>query len=244
MLTGNENPAKAVNLKQLAEYVRLTPGTVSAVLNNAPYSKSIPQSTRDRIFAAAEELNYKPNFFARSLRVKKGSRLISVLADELSDSHRATVIADIEQSLRQEEYFLVMGTHRQGAESLQRHCMALIQRGVEGFITINLDTLPSMMAPHVSISIQQGESLEGKPAAISSFYADRTDGKPEIAHSRVENVGRMAATKLLDRIALGENGSPQSAKLEERKNFMRYNGVSTDHRTVEHALTAKSSDRE
>ncbi|MCU1295949.1 MAG: transcriptional regulator, LacI family [Acidobacteriaceae bacterium] len=242
MLTGNENPTKAVNLKQLAEYVRLTPGTVSAVLNNAAYSKSIPQSTRDRIFAAAEELNYKPNFFARSLRVKKGSRLISVLTDDLGDTHRATVIADIEQSLRQEEYFLVMGTHRQGMDSLQHHCMALVQRGVEGFITINLDTLPSIMVPHVSISIQQGESLEGKAAAISSVCADRTDGRSEIAHSRVENVGRMAAAKLLDRIASGENGNPQGAKREERKTFIRYSGASADHQMAEHALTAKSSD--
>jgi hypothetical protein len=244
MLTGNENPTKAVNLKQLAEYVRLTPGTVSAVLNNASYSKSIPQSTRDRIFAAAEELNYKPNFFARSLRVRKGSRLISVLTDDISDTRRAGVIADIEQTLRREEYFLVMGTHRQGMESLQRHCMALVQRGVEGFITINLDTLPSMVVPHVSISIQQGESLEGKPAAISSFYADRTDGRPEIEHGCVEDLGRMATTKLLDRIAVGEKGDLQSAKREERKSFVRYSGVSSDHRTAEHALTAKSSDRD
>jgi DNA-binding LacI/PurR family transcriptional regulator len=223
--------------------VRLTPGTVSAVLNNASYSKSIPQSTRDRIFAAAEELNYKPNFFARSLRVKKGSRLISVLTDDISDTRRASVIADIEQTLRQEEYFLVMGTHRQGMESLQHHCRTLMQRGVEGFITINLKTLPSNTLPHVSISIQNGDSLEGKAEIMSSFCDDRRDGRAEIAHTRGESLGRMAATKLLDRIAFGENGNPQIAKREERKTFIPHGGVSADHR-IEHTLTARSSERE
>jgi DNA-binding LacI/PurR family transcriptional regulator len=56
------------NLKAVAEYVGLTSGTVSLVLNRAPQSNSIPQPTQDRIFAAARKLNYQPNPFARALR--------------------------------------------------------------------------------------------------------------------------------------------------------------------------------
>lgn len=56
------------NLKAVAEYVGLTSGTVSLVLNRAPQSSSIPQPTQDRIFAAARKLNYQPNPFARALR--------------------------------------------------------------------------------------------------------------------------------------------------------------------------------
>ena len=35
--------SSAVTLKAVAEHVGLTPGTVSAVLNNAPSSRSIPE---------------------------------------------------------------------------------------------------------------------------------------------------------------------------------------------------------
>ena len=54
---------KAVTLKAVAEYVGLATGTVSLVLNHQP--DSIPQQTKDRVFAAARKLNYQPNPFAR-----------------------------------------------------------------------------------------------------------------------------------------------------------------------------------
>ena len=139
MLTGKETPTATVNLKQLAAYVGLTPGTVSAVLNNASYSKSIPQHTRNRILAAAEELNYKPNFFARSLRVKRGSRLISVLTDDMGEPRRAIVISGIERSLRALEYLMIAGAYQPGIESLSDYSTLLARHGVEGFITVNLD---------------------------------------------------------------------------------------------------------
>ena len=57
-----------VTLKSVAEHVGLTAGTVSLVLNRAPQSSSIPRRTQDRIFAAANELNYSPNLLTRALR--------------------------------------------------------------------------------------------------------------------------------------------------------------------------------
>src|SRR6185312_9086996 len=60
-----------VTLKAVAEYVQLSPGTISAVLNDSPSSRHIPESTRKRIVDAARHLNYKPNFFARYLRNKR-----------------------------------------------------------------------------------------------------------------------------------------------------------------------------
>ena len=44
------------SLKKLAEYLGLNPATVSVVLNDVP-GRTIPQATRDRIKAAAKELN-------------------------------------------------------------------------------------------------------------------------------------------------------------------------------------------
>ncbi|HEY4782454.1 MAG TPA: LacI family DNA-binding transcriptional regulator, partial [Chthoniobacterales bacterium] len=60
-----------ITLKAVARHLGLTAGTVSAVLNNSPSARSIPQQTKLRIHAAAKELNYRPNFFARTLRNKR-----------------------------------------------------------------------------------------------------------------------------------------------------------------------------
>src|SRR5258708_19973733 len=63
-----QNGKKQVTLRDVADHVGLTPGTISAVLNNTPAAHRIPQITRDRILAAARELNYQPNALARALR--------------------------------------------------------------------------------------------------------------------------------------------------------------------------------
>src|SRR5260370_41487028 len=64
-----------VTLKTIAEQLNLTPGTVSAGLNNSSAARSIPAHTKQRILAAAEGVNYRPNFFARSLRLHRTEAL-------------------------------------------------------------------------------------------------------------------------------------------------------------------------
>ena len=49
----------AVSLKELAEHLGLSPTSLSLVLNYSPQASSIPQETKARIFAAAEEFNYQ-----------------------------------------------------------------------------------------------------------------------------------------------------------------------------------------
>ena len=86
---------EGTTLKDLAKHLGLTKGTVSAVLNNSPYAKAIPQHTKDRIFAAAQELNYHPNFFARTLR-KKRTYTVGVICAEIGDAYGSVVISGIE----------------------------------------------------------------------------------------------------------------------------------------------------
>jgi len=64
----SSKPAR-VTLKTVADHLGLTPGTISAVLNDTPGAVRIPQATKARIVAAARDLNYQPNPLARALRV-------------------------------------------------------------------------------------------------------------------------------------------------------------------------------
>src|SRR5438477_13207016 len=93
-----------ITLKAVAQHIGLTAGTVSAVLNDSASARSIPQQTKDRIHAAAKELNYRPNFFARTLRSKR-TYTIGVIAEEIGDSYGSMVISGIEQYLRKRDYF-------------------------------------------------------------------------------------------------------------------------------------------
>ena len=140
-----------VTLKAVAHHLGLTPGTVSAVLNDAPSARSIPEETKNRIRAAAKELNYRPNFFARTLRNKR-TYTIGVIAEEIGDSYGSAIISGIEQHLRKSGYFFLTVAHRHDQELLARYSQILSERGVEGIITVDTTVRESPMLPTVAVA--------------------------------------------------------------------------------------------
>jgi len=140
-----------INLKTVAQHLGLTPGTVSAVLNDAPSARSIPQQTKNRIRAAAKELDYRPNFFARTLRNKR-TYTIGVIAEEIGDSYGSAVISGIEQYLRKRDYFFLTVAHRHDPELLSRYSHILSQRGVEGIITVDTTVHEMPILPTVAVA--------------------------------------------------------------------------------------------
>jgi DNA-binding LacI/PurR family transcriptional regulator len=141
----------AATLRAVAERVRLTPSTVSHVLNNSPAARSVPEPTKKRILAAARELNYRPNFFARSLKVKR-SHTIGVIAEEIGDAYGSLVISGIERYLRQENFFFLTVAHRHDEKLLARYSDILQQRGVEGFITVDTVLAEEPILPTVAVA--------------------------------------------------------------------------------------------
>jgi len=135
----------------VAEFVGLAAGTVSAVLNNAPSARAIPEHTRQRIRAAARELDYRPNFLARSLR-KKRTYTVGLIIEEIGDAYGAMVISGVEAYLREHNYFFLTVIHRHDAAMLREHSHLLLERGVEGFITVDTSLEEPLSLPTVSVA--------------------------------------------------------------------------------------------
>jgi DNA-binding LacI/PurR family transcriptional regulator len=142
---------QVITLKAVAQHLGLTPGTVSAVLNDSPSARSIPQETKNRIHAAAKELNYRPNFFARTLRNKR-TYTIGVIAEEIGDSYSSPIISGIEHYLRQRDYFFLTVVHRHDQALLSRYSQLLSERGVEGIITVDTTVQEIPALPTVAIA--------------------------------------------------------------------------------------------
>src|ERR1700722_3207310 len=155
--TASQKPG-VITLKAVAQHIGLTPGTVSAVLNDSPSARSIPQETKNRIHAAAKELNYRPNFFARTLRNKR-TYTIGVIAEEIGDSYGSAVISGVEQYLRKHDYFFFTVAHRHNPELLNKYSQILSERGVEGIITV--DTTVSEMPVLPTVSVAGHKSMKG-----------------------------------------------------------------------------------
>jgi len=160
----------SVTLKSVAERVGLTPSTVSAVLNSSSASRSVPERTQQRILAAARDLNYRPNFFARSLRVRR-TYTIGVILEEIGDAYGSLVISGIERYLRERNFFFLTVAHRHDKKLLTTYSAMLQERGVEGFITVDTllteePTLPTVaVAGHRKINRVTNIVLDHRHAA-------------------------------------------------------------------------------
>lgn len=68
-------------LKTIAGIARVSPATVSLCLNRHPVARTLSEETRNRIWAAARECNYRPNYIAKALSRGRTSSIGLVVAD-------------------------------------------------------------------------------------------------------------------------------------------------------------------
>ena len=78
-------------LRDVAAKANVSAATASLILNGKERGVRISESTRLRVLEAAEELKYRPNSFARSLRTQK-SNTLGVCAAYLLDPYTATIL--------------------------------------------------------------------------------------------------------------------------------------------------------
>jgi len=140
-----------VSLRTLGEYLSLSPATISLVLNNAPGVRSIPQETRDRVTAAAAKFDYRPSFYARSLR-KRQTFSIGVLVPDLCDNYVTQVLSGVEEFLIDEGYFYLTASHRRKPELIEEYPRLLMDRSVEGLLLIDTFLEHTWNLPVVAIA--------------------------------------------------------------------------------------------
>lgn len=147
----DETSSRSISLKELAAHLDLSPTSLSIVLNDSPVASSIPQETKDRIFQAAEKFNYRPNYFARSLRAQR-SFTFGVLVPELSDGYSAMVLNGVESVLSKEGYFYLTASHLHREDLLKHHPQMLLERQVEGIIAVDTPIRFKPTLPVVNVS--------------------------------------------------------------------------------------------
>jgi DNA-binding LacI/PurR family transcriptional regulator len=143
--------ARATSLKDIATHLGLSSATVSMVLSNARGASAISDRTKERILSAATELNYRPNFAARSLRTLR-SYTIGVLVPEISEGYAAMVLSGIEEGLLEQGYFYFVASHRHRPELLANYPRLFMERSIEGLIAVDTDEILKLPIPVVVVS--------------------------------------------------------------------------------------------
>ncbi|MBW2057530.1 MAG: LacI family DNA-binding transcriptional regulator [Deltaproteobacteria bacterium] len=124
---------KSVNIKDVARRAAVAPCTVSRVLGN---SALVSPETRLRVFAAIEELNYRPNFLARSL-AKGRTHTIGVVTANVQNSFFPELIRSIEDAAYERGFSVTISNTYNQPEKEERYVNLFIEKRFDGVILTN-----------------------------------------------------------------------------------------------------------
>ena len=127
--------SRHVTLVDVARESGFSPSTVSIVLNEAPLSRHIAATTKERIRKTAQRLGYRPDAFARSLRNRR-SHTIGVMIFDISDPFCTLILRGIQKSLYPTSYQPIMMDANNDRKQLVGYLDLLMERRVEGLIVV------------------------------------------------------------------------------------------------------------
>ena len=107
----------------------MSSATASLVLNDK--ADTIPEATRERIRAAADQLGYRPNLVAQNLR-RRSSQTIAILSDQvLTTPYAAAMIEGAQEVVDEHEYGLLLINITPSGKSIERAVNTVLDRQVD-----------------------------------------------------------------------------------------------------------------
>ena len=174
---------KRISIKDVAVRAGVSVTTVSHVLNDVP-GKRISDETRSRVRQAADDLSYRPNGMARSLRLQR-SHMLAMVSDEIATTpHAGQIILGAQEAASKRGWLLMLVNSGGDRETELAEIRALQQRQVEGFL------YATMYHKVVDVPAELGDS------AVTLLDARCDDPRiPSVAPDEAQ--GGQAATQLL-----------------------------------------------
>ena len=126
-------PKRAVTIKEVAERAGLSVTTVSLVFNGK--ADNIPYATRQKVEQAATELNYQPNYTARSLVTGK-THTIGVIIPDISNNFFSGMVRHLQTELNKHGYDIILCNSEEQMSNDLRYIRWLAGRKVDGLVLI------------------------------------------------------------------------------------------------------------
>lgn len=124
---------KRVSLDDIAKSLNVSRSLVSLVLNGKSDEHGISADTRERVLNKALELNYKPNHFARGLRLGK-SFTIGLIVSDIANSFYSRIARSIEDLAEEHGYNLITCSTDEDIQRELRLIRLLRGKQVDGLI--------------------------------------------------------------------------------------------------------------
>ena len=125
---------KAVRLLDVARHAGVGVGTASRVLNHEP---GVSEEKRQRVLRAIEELDYRRNAIARSLKVNR-TKTLGVVIPDIANEFYCEIVRGAEDAARSEHYNIILcSTDSRPVQEINTITM-LAEKQVDGVIMLSL----------------------------------------------------------------------------------------------------------
>jgi len=186
-----------VTLNDIAKRVGVSKVTASAVLNNVGANTKVSDATRQRIMAAAEEMGYRPNSSARSMRTGKFDCVGLVLSTKSSRSTlQRYTLNGINDALAERNYHLTMGTAPDEMLASEENVPKMLRQWMVDGLLINYSFgAPERMAKHIQEHLIPSVWINGSNEADTVSPDDRSAAREitsrlaELGHRRIVYCG-------------------------------------------------------
>lgn len=133
--------SRTCSIREVARQAKVSPGTVSRVLNNRLGEMNIPEETRRMIAATAQRLNYTPNVNARRLFSRRAGVIGLVvpsyarLGTHIFENYHVTrIITGLEKGLTGKKYRLLLVFNDDDFVRERQYLSLFRERNVDGLL--------------------------------------------------------------------------------------------------------------
>jgi LacI family transcriptional regulator len=179
-------PNSPVRLKDIAQDLNVSVMTVSKVVRGCA---DVGAETRGRVLARIKELNYQPNWVARSLAARR-TFMIGLIVPDLMHSFFAEIAKGVSGAIRPLGYDVVICNSEEDCAVESSEVDRLLARQVDGLLLASAQ-------PPASLEVFKRIAARGVPyVLIDRRFADV---KAPYVGADDEAIGRLATTHLIER---------------------------------------------
>lgn len=167
------------SIRDVARRARVSPGTVSKVLNN---TGAMAPATRERVLRASEELAYRPNELVRGI-FRRRSFTVGLLTSDSFGRFSGPIMAGIEDALGQLSFSIIVCDSRGDPRREARHLDSLLGHRVDGLIvTGRCSNLRPPVAETLPFPVVYAHTPSADAADVSITVDDDEAGRLAAEH--------------------------------------------------------------
>ena len=190
---------KPVTMREVAQQAGVSIQTVSAVMND---KDGISLPTRNRVLNVIQQLNYKRDPIARSMRTGQVG-LIGLMVQDITNPVLSILASDVEVNVSNEEFNVVLYNASEDVNREQAYLELVTNRLIDGLIVVNavnqalaVETLENADIPTVFIdSISTPTVSSVKTDEIYGAYLATTH-LIQCGHMRIAHISGIPSTEI------------------------------------------------